>query len=394
VVKVAQVCEGGKRKVTLSQEQFRLDEPAREQRLWNVPVQVGTVGGKAYYTLLSGASTTLVQGGCDGALVVDPMSVGFFRVQYDQASFDALAAQVSKLPDTTRLKLQADAWGMVMADRMQLDGYLKLVAKYGDEPRLSVWEAILNNLTTLDNLALGEVERPRVRRFMIDLIAPKFARLGWDEKPGDTVEERQLRAAMAGTLARAGDRAAIAEGQKRFARYLADPSSVSPSMIGFVLGVAGRYADAATYEALATRFLHTESTEERNRLSNALYKVQDPALAARTLQLALSPQLPAQATTWIVPSVAANEHVDQAWAFAVANREALMKNQDAWGQNHAYGNIVYNSSNPAHADMLEAYVKQHFGPDALVEAERVANGIRTRAALKARLWPQLRAALK
>ncbi len=394
VVKVAQVCEGGKRKVTLSQEQFRLDEPAKEQRLWNVPVQVGTVGGKAYYTLLSGASTTVVQGGCEGALVVDPMSVGFFRVQYDQASFDALAAQVPKLPDTTRLKLQADAWGMVMADRMQLDSYLKLVSKYGDEPRLAVWDAILGNLTTLDNLAMGEAERPRVRRFMIDLIAPKFAKMGWDEKAGETTEERQLRALMAGTLARAGDPAAIAEGQKRFARYLADPSSVSPSMIGFVLGVAGRYADAATYQAMAARVMQTESTEERNRLGSALAKAQDPALAAHTLQMALSPHLPAQATTWIVPSVAANEHIDQAWAFAVANRDALMKNQDSFGQNRAFGNIVYSSSNPAHADMLETYVKQHFGPEALVDAERVANGIRTRAALKARLWPQLRAALK
>jgi aminopeptidase N len=394
VVKVAQVCEGGKRKVTLSQEQFRLDEPAKQQRTWNVPVQVGTVGGKAYYTLLTGASTTVVQGGCDGALVVDPMSVGFFRVQYDQASFDALAAQAPKLPDTTRLKLQADAWGMVMADRMQLDGYLKLVAKYGDEPRLAVWDAILGNLSALDNLAMGEPERPLVRRFVIDLVTPKFSKIGWDEKAGETVEERQLRALMANALARAGDPAAIAEGKKRFARYLADPSSVSPSMIGFVMNVAGRYGDTVTYEALAARAAHTESTEERNRFGMALAKSQDPALAARTLQLAVSTQLPPQATTMIVPSVAANEHIDQAWAFAVANREALMKNQNAIGRDQAFANIVAGSSNPAHADMLEGYVKQHFGPDALVEAGRVANGIRIRAALKARLMSQARAALK
>jgi aminopeptidase N len=44
--------------------------------------------------------------------------------------------------------------------------------------------------------------------------------------------------------------------------------------------------------------------------------------------------------------------------------------------------------------MMEAYVGQNFGPDALVEAQRVGNAIRTRAALKARLMPQVRAALK
>jgi aminopeptidase N len=394
LLKVTQVCEDGKRKVTLSQEQFRLDEPAAQKRLWNVPVQVGTVNGKAYYTLLSGPSTTLVQGGCDGTLVVDPASVGFFRVQYDQASFDALAGQVARLPDTTRLKLQADAWGMVMADRMQLDSYLKLVAKYGAEPRYAVWDAILNNLSTIDKLAAGEPERPLVRRFLIDLASPKFARLGWDEKAGESMEDRQLRSRLAGVLARAGDPAAIAQGRARFKRYLADPSSVSPSMIDFVMNVAGRYADPATYDALADRAVQTQSNEERNRFSGALARSNDPALADRTLQMALSPQLPPQLTTMIVPMVAGSEHIDQAWAFAVANRDALARNMDAIGQNHAFSGIVASSSNPAHADMMEAYVGQHFGPDALVEAQRVGNGIRIRAALKARLLPQVRAALK
>jgi aminopeptidase N len=394
VLKVSQVCEDGKRKVTLAQEQFRLDEPATQKRLWNVPVQVGTVNGKAYTTLLSGPSTTLVQGGCDGTLVVDPASVGFFRVQYDQSSFDALAGQVAKLPDTTRLKLQADAWGMVMANRMQLDGYLKLVAKYSAEPRYAVWDGILNNLSALERMAVGEPERPLLQRFMQELVAPKFRQLGWDEKTGEPMEDRQLRSRMAGALARAGDPAAIAQGRARFARYLVDPSSVSPSMIDFVMTVAGRNADTATYDALAARALQTQSNEERNRFGGALARASDPALAGRTLQLALSPDLPPQLTTMIVPMVAGNEHIDLAWSFAVANRDALMKNQDAVGQNHAFSGIVASSYKQAHADMMEAYVKQHFGPDALVEAQRVGNGIRIRAALKARLLPQVQAALK
>jgi aminopeptidase N len=378
----------------LSQEQFRLDEPAAEKRRWNVPVQVGTVGGKAHYTLLTGARTTLLQGSCDGTLVVDPASVGLFRIQYDQASFDALAGQLAKLPDTTRLKLQADAWGMVMADRMQLDSYLKLVARYGAESRYAVWAAILDNLNTLDQLAAGTPERPLVRRFVVGLAGPKMARLGWDDKAGEAMEDRQLRARLAGALARAGDPAAIAEGRARFKRYLADPSSVSPSMIDFVLNVAGRYGDQATYDALAARAAHTQSNEERNRLAGALARSEDPALAARTLQMALSQQLPPQLTTTIVPKVAGNEHIDQAWAFAVANRDALVRDRDAIGQNRAFSGIVASSTDAAHADMMESYVGQHFGPDALAEAKRVGNGIRIRAALKARLLPQVRAALK
>ncbi|HEX8614194.1 MAG TPA: M1 family aminopeptidase [Telluria sp.] len=394
LLKVEQSCENGKRKVTLSQEQFRLDEPAVEKRLWNVPVQVGTVGGKASYALFSGASTTIMQNSCDGTLVIDPASVGYFRVQYDKAGFDALAGQAAKLPDTTRLKLLGDTWSLVQADRLQLDSYVKLVSAYADEPRLAVWNAMLDNLATLDTLAEGEPERALVRRYITSLAAPRFARLGWDDKPGESMEDRQLRALLAGSLAKIGDAAVIAEGRARFARFLKDPASVPPSMIDFVMRVAGRYGDAATYDALSSRVAQAQTDEERNRYARSMTLARDPALARRTLTMALSPELPAQLTSTLVPAVARGEHVELAWAFATANREALMKDQESVGQNRFFPSVVSSSSNPAHADMMEAYVKQNFGPDAQVEAQRVANAIRTRAAQKARLLPQVRAAFK
>jgi aminopeptidase N len=393
LIHVAQVCENGKRKVTLSQEQFRLDEPAAEKRLWNVPLQVGTVNGKAWYTLLSGASSTITQAGCDDALVVDPSSVGFFRVQYDPASFDALAAQAPKLADTTRLKLLTDTWSMVSSGRLQLDSYLKLVQRYGDEPRLAVWQSIMSNLGTLDQLAHGEPEQPLIRRFVRDFARPKFARLGWEEKAGEPIEDRELRALLAAALARAGDEQAIAEARARFTRYLADPSSVSPSMLNFVTIIAGRYADASTYDAMVKRVMNSTNDEERNRVRRALESVQDPALAARTLRLAISPELPPHLAVNVVPNVA-REHLPEAWKFAVEHRDELLKNESALGRNRTFASIVSGSANAADADMMEEYVRQNFGPDALVEAQRTGNGIRIRAAQKARLLPQVRAALK
>ncbi len=393
VIKVSQTCVDGKRQVSLSQEQFRLDEPATEGRLWPVPIELGRVDGKTSSVLLTGPSTTVTQS-CEGVLVVDPASVGFFRVQYDQASFDALAGQVQKLPDATRLKLQADAWGMVLADRMPLADYFKLVSRYGKENRGAVWNAILDNLTGLDTLAAGEPERAAIRRFTIALVRPKFDSLGWEEKAGEPIDERQLRARLAGTLARMGDPAVTAEARRRFVRYLADPASVSPSMLDFVLAAAGRGADAATVDALLAKIHATESGEERNRLTRALARVSDPVQAARVLELSLSPTLPAQLTTTIVPAVAANEHIDQAWAFAVAHRDALMKNQDAVGRNRAFSAIVASSADPRDAERMEAYLQEQFGAGAVEAARPVGNAIRTRAVLKQRLLPQARAALQ
>lgn len=393
VIGVSQRCKDGKREVTLTQELFRLDEPAAVPTLWRVPLQIGKVDGPASTTLLTGPRATVVQS-CDGVLVVDPNSMGFFRVEYDQASFDALASQVTRLPDATRLKFQADAWGMVMAGRMPLAAYFKLIRHYAKEPRGAVLGAILVNLSTLDALAAGTPEQAQIRRFTIDLARPKFDSLGWEERSGEPLDERQLRAQLAAMLARAGDPAATAEAKARFARYLKAPASVSPSMIDFILSEAGRNADAATLDLLTARLHASSSIEESQRLVRALVRVADPVQAARVLQLALSPQLPPHTTTRIVSALAGHEHVGQAWEFAVAHRDALLQNEDAIGRERAFAAIVANSADSADAERMEDYVRQNFGDDALVEAQRVGNGVRLRAALKARLLPQVRAALQ
>jgi aminopeptidase N len=392
LISVAQSCEDGKRKVTLSQEQYRVDEPATEGRLWSVPLQVGTVNGRTWTTLLTGRSTTIIQGSCEGALVVDPQSVGFFRVQYDRASFDALAANAAQLPDPTRLKLLTDTWSLVTAGRAPLASYFELVAKYRDEPRKAVWESILGNLGTLHNLARGEPEAALIRRFETSFVRPKFDKLGWEPKPGETLEERQLRPMLASALARSGDERAIAEARARFARYVADPASSDPEMVDFIVATTGRYADAATYAALGRALAAATTDEERYRIGRAMTGVQDPALAAGTLNMALAPDTPANLVGSIVAGVG-REHPDQAWAFAVAHRGALLASSDAVARNRALASVVAGSSDARHADMMEHYVAKNFGPDALVEAQRIGNGIRVRAAQKARLLPQVRAAL-
>lgn len=394
LLKVEQACENGQRRITFSQQQYRVDEAATESRLWSVPLQVGSPGGPSVTTLLTGATGTLIQPGCDGPLIVDAAGVGYFRVRYDSANASALAAQLGKLPASARLRLLADSWSLSRSGQASVDSYLALLARYGDEPRLAIWRFILGSFDSLDGLVGEEPERVLLRRRLVELVTPRFAQLGWQEKSGESAEETQLRPLLASALAHAGDPQALAQGRALFKRYLAEPASLSPALRNFALDVAAREADAALYEELVARAVQAATSEERERLSFALAAASDPALARRTLQLALSPALPAQLTNQIVPAVATSGHQALAWEFAVAHREALIKSLDAVGRNSWFPSLVSSSSNPADADMMEAFVAAHFGPDAQIEARRVGSAIRTRAHQKQQLLPQLRAALK
>ena len=395
LVTVTQRCEQGKRIITLSQEPFWLDEKPPIQRLWTIPIQLGRVnGGKADGTLLNEVSATLTRPDCDGTLVVDPDNVGYYRVQYDPISFAALAERLPSLPDNTRAKLLADTWALVMADRVPLASYLSLTNQYREEPRLAIWGMLMGTLGMLQNMAIGQPERALLQRYTHELVAAKLMTLGKDEKPRDSGEDRQLRAMLARFLALSGDEAIITEARSRFERFLVDPDSLAPSLLDFVILVAGRFASAPIYDELKGLALKAQSNEERNRYRLALSAPRDPELAARSLQGVLSPNISNQLSSMVVANVAGNGHIDQAWMFAVLNRDALMKLQGAIGRNRFFPSIVGSSSDSVLADILEEYVQENFSADALIDAKRTGSAIRIRARQKARLLPQISAALK
>jgi len=389
IIKVDATCEAGKRKVTLAQEQFLLDAKSPGNRLWSVPIQVGTVGGKADYVLLSGRSSSITLPNCQGTLLVDPTGAGYYRVQYAPALFAALSEQLPALPDTARVKLISDTWAQVIADRLPLGSYLDLLNRAGNEPRLAIWSKYLGDLATLEMLTRGEAVRPRFQQFVIKTLAPKLQQLGMDERADDSIEDRQLRTRLAALLVEVNDETVLADGRAKFQRFLADPASVRPSQLNLVMLIAGREANQATYNKFSEMAQAATRGEEKFRYFTAMAAAKDPALAARTMQLSLATNLPPILTNYVLPAVSQAGHMDMAWAFARQNKDVVLKGLDVGTLARSFFSIIAASSNPATADEVEAFTRANLPPDAMVEASRVAAAIRTRAEIKARLLPQL-----
>ena len=395
VIEVDARCEEGQRRITLRQEQFRVgsDEPPGE-RLWNVPVQIGSVSTvDRAYTLLKTRTAVVVQPRCNEPLLVDPDNIGFYRVSYAPPLFDALVAQWSNLPDDARFKLLADTSALVQADRASLARYVSLLERLGAEPRRALWHQVLSDLERLDQLTLNEPSRASIHDFAVQLLAPRFAQLGWDEKTGESVEDRQLRGELAQALSDYGDTAVIAAGRARFARLAADPSSVPTSLTDAVVNIAGRHADQATYDTLKGLAEHALTIEEKFRYYRALDRALDPALAEQALRLASASDVPQTIRNDIVADVARSDHLDAAWAYAREHADALLADMTVSAGSRYFGRIVETSASAGHADELEDFVRARLSEGALIDARRTADEIRTRARLKARLLPQLESAL-
>ncbi len=392
LISVSQTCQQGQRHITFTQRHFVADGSAPRELLWPVPLQYGVLGGKANTLLLDSASRKVTVEGCAGSLLVDPQGVGFFRLHYDAASLASLAADLPSLPDAARLKLLSDVAALASAKQLPLASYLALLEKMQNEERYAIWDSMLSQLSNWRSLLAGAPEEAQLRSFIIRLTQNKFSALGWQEKAGETVEAQQLRVLLAQTLAEAGELAVITQAQTRFLAYVRAPESLPLSLLDFVVSSAGRYANAEIFGHLQRLAKASNATEERNRYLSAMGLAQDPALAARALQLALAKDLPSQSVNHLVRDIGRNQHQQLAWDFASSHREELLQRQEPLERNHYFSRIVNNSTAPQDASMLEAYAKQFLGAEAQAIATRTAALIRARALEKQTLlaqWPGL-----
>jgi hypothetical protein len=111
------------------------------------------------------------------------------------------------------------------------------------------------------------------------------------------------------------------------------------------------------------------------------------------VRLALDRDVPQIVRHELLASVARWDHRELAWAFAREHAEALLADMKLFDGGRAFTAIVATSAAATTADELEAFAQARLPADALVEVRRGEDEIRTRAALKARLWPELAATL-
>lgn len=396
LLSVTSRCEDGTQKLALAQQQFHSDTARDDGRQWSVPLTLATLAtpDRGETVLLDQPAAELLRGGCGVAVLPDPAAVGYFRMQLGREDLAALALRLPQLPDAARLKLLSDGWALAANGTQPLSALLDLYRRIGDEPLRAVWTEITGKLSTLDRMALGTPARAPLRQMAIQLIKPAAQRLGWAPQPGEDDETRLLRALLIGTLAEFGDAETIATARQRYAAYLKKPDSLPTSLVDTVVGIVGREADAKTWAQLRMQLDRARSTEVQRRYLEALCSVRDPLLAQRALPLALDEKLP-PAVALVAPAVVAyGDNRELAWAWTKQHGDALLKRTTAFERNRYLGAVIGPADDAALADDFEAYAATKIPAESLTNVHRDADGIRTRAQIKARLLPQLQAALK
>lgn len=377
--------------VELAQQRFSADGPALSAgEGWTLPVAVRSGAGEARRDVLEGAGARRVQAGSCGAVVVNAGQDGYMRTLYSAGALAPLTAGFSALPPEDQLGLLYDYWAFARADRAPAAAYLDFAAALpeGADPRVAGQAAGV--LSTLASWSGGRRREAEVRGYALGRLNAMFARVGWEARPGEGDNVATLREQLIRTLGRQGDAAVAAEARRRVLAAERDPTALPAGIREATLRAAGAGADAAFYDALLGRARASTSFLDQSQAYGALAEARDPALADRTLKLALDEATPRPLRLTLVRGVA-RSHPEKAWRFVEANAAALEALLDPLQRLSFPPEIASASSDPAIADALRAYAARRMPEGSRGDAERAEAAIRSAARVRERVIPQVEA---
>jgi aminopeptidase N len=359
----------------LTQDRFAMDSSASAALTWHVPVKARVLStGQTWQGAVARGQDVMPGLNPAGGVIVNDGQAGYYRTLYDVKLAKALAGNFRKLSPENQMGLINDMRALGYSGYEPLDDFLSVAeqADPGMHPRVQT--AIAGKLEGIDALYDGLPTQKGFRAFARELLAPLFAKAGWDAKPGEDQNIVLLRATLLEALNRLEDPGVIAEARKRFAAFLKDPAHTAPETRRSMLAIVARHADAATWEKLHQLAKEEKNTLAKRELYELLGSVLDPALAKRALALTLTDELPVTTRPSVVRSVA-DDHPELAFDFANAHLALVTQWLEADSRNQFVPNLATSSTDPKMADKVKAFAKAHIPETARRDSVKVESAI-------------------
>lgn len=322
IINVKAQCAGNFTNVTLSQKRYYFDRTKFSEpndQLWEVPLCLrGSADEAPKCELLTKREETLTLPGCSTWVLGNAGAAGYYRVGYQPELVRDLANSAeTKLSPAERISLENDIWASVRVGREPVGDYLAFAQGLQPDRNRAVLEELLGGLDFIDRYMLNDNDRDTYRSWLQGLLSPIMKDVGWEPKPGDTDEQKTLRARLFFALGYdARDPEALNEARKIADEALANPSSVDHELAASALPIAAINGGPDFYDKVMTAMKNAKAPEEYYTYFFTLRDFTDLKLLERTLEFAISPDVRSQDALQLVTGVLRNPAGQElAWNF-------------------------------------------------------------------------------
>jgi aminopeptidase N len=386
-------CLGGQTQLMIAQGRFGTDAESKKPLTWKVPVAIGLANNrdkKSERFIISGAKAKpYVIEGC-GVPVVNLGQRGYYRTLYSAPHYAVIKDEFAQLSPEDQVGFLSDSIALSNAQYATIGQHLGLMTAVPENANPLVWEKVASQLAQMDNLLEGDKARPAFRRKAAQILSPQMKRVGWEAVSGEGPAVAQLRETLIPVLARFGDAELSKQAKDIVEKSFNDPDSVSGPLRLTALNVFSRSMNDTDWDVM-----HDRAKSEKSPVAKALYysslaSVENPRLAQRALDIALTDEAPVPIRAEIIDNVS-GEHPALAFDWAVKNKAAVNAVVEESSKNEFIVGLASTSSDTALSNRVIKYSIANLPKSAQSAARKVVSSIGIRADRKRRVAPGIAA---
>jgi aminopeptidase N len=370
LVTVKTQCSGNSESVALEQRRYFYDRVklnADSPKLWQIPLCMKVCAlATPKCELVTKKRENLTVQECSQWVYANANAKGFYRSAYNSEAIQSLAKVAeSALAPAERMMLLSDVWASVRVNREPIGDYLVLAQGLQADRTSAVLSEVINQLIYISDYLASDGDRDAFDLWVRQLLDPVARDVGWEAKPGESEDRPALRAKLMMALGDvAHDPQVQALAMKLANQYLADPASVDHEIAAAALQIAARNGDQTLYDRIMADLKAAKTPETYFADISALRRFNDPKLAERTLEFAISTQMRSQDAPYLIADVMQNPRTaKQAWSFVQEHWETIKKLGGAfagWSIVQATGSFCDSGMR----DEVQAFFTAHPAPAA------------------------------
>ena len=339
----------------LSQERFFIGEHQPSDALWPIPLFANQ---PLDVKILDQKETTV---SIEKPLQLNCGLSAHFVTKYDESTREYLLKNITELPTLDKICILQDATILARAGFENSASLLPLALSLKTETNEKVFGMAAGALTELRKFVDdNDAARDSLKRISGEFARATFEELGWDEKAGESDDDRERRTTALSLMMYSEDEEVLNEAKTRFdSNKLEDlPTEIRALIIS---ANVRHFETPEMIENLFSAYKNTPSNDLQNDIAIGLTSTKNPETAEKILANIKNSNIirPQDASRWFVYLIRTRESRQIAWNWLKENWAWV---EDTFGEDKSYDDFIrYAATALLTTDELDDF-RQFFEP--------------------------------
>ena len=340
---------------TLSQERFFIGEHRPSNALWPIPLFANQ---PLDVKILNQKETTV---SIEKPLQLNCGLSAHFITKYDESTREHLLKNISGLPILDKICLLQDSVILARAGLDSSASLLPLALSLKTETNEKVFGMAAGALTELRKFVDdNDTARDSLKKISREFARATFEELGWDEKAGESDDDRERRTTALGLMIYSEDKEVLNEAKTRFDNNKLEdlPTEIRALIIS---ANVRHFETPEMIENLFAAYKNTPSNDLQNDIAIGLTSTKNPKTAEKILANIKDSDIirPQDASRWFVYLIRTRENRQIAWNWLKKNWAWV---EEKFGDDKSYDDFIrYAATSLLTTDELDDF-RQFFEP--------------------------------